>query len=90
MIKIADYDKEWTDNKEIDWIEHIGFKRNISEGGKYLGIGERLLPDAEIISILEGYIRGAHHKDWNRCGLSEGKCIKAAMERLQHLQPTKS
>lgn len=85
MTDAIKYHEIHGDTQEIDWIEHIGYKRLFSTHGKYQG-KKQILPDKEIIEILEGYIRGAKHKDWIRCGLSEGLCIKAAQDRIQILK----
>jgi hypothetical protein len=65
------YHEVHSDSDEINFINNIGI--------------DRPLDDKEIIHILEGYISGAKHKDWDRCGLTEGKCMRAAQNRLKEI-----
>lgn len=73
------YHETWTDTHEISFINNLGwgvFIKNVWHPEV------RRLSDEEIIESLENYIRGAKHKDWDRSGLLEGKCIKAAQDRI--------
>lgn len=83
MTDAIKYHETWTDTHEINFINNLGMGKYIKD----IWHPEiQRLSNKEIIESLELYIKGAHRKDWDRAGLSEGKCIKAAQDRIKILK----
>jgi hypothetical protein len=79
------YSELWPDIKEIAAINNFGMEIERDLKGHEIS-RRQIKPDAYIISCLEGYLRGAHLKDWVRCDLSETHCCEAATIRLRELK----
>jgi hypothetical protein len=79
------YHNLWDLKKEIGFIKGIGMEKELDAHGKLIG-RKQIKPNKYIIECLQGYIRGSHLKDWDRCGIDNGPvCIQAARERIQAL-----